>query len=832
MMGNEGRIRRMGGPGVGIWACVVLCGGFAAGAARGGATAASVRTVGATVGTASAGAVGTHATADPNNPSVLTLDRIFTRGDFNAKSPGAIRWWQEGIGYTMLEPNPDMEDARDLVLYTCEEGRRRVLVSAAELIPDGADRPLAIRGYAWSKDGRRVLIFTNTRRVWRQHTRGDYWVFDRNDGRLVKLGGGAEEASLMFATFSPDGRLVAYVCKNDLYVQDVKTLAIRRLTRDGGETTINGTSDWVNEEELGIRKGFVFSPDGRFIAFWRFDTSGVERFALIDYTSGLYPRIKRFPYPKAGQVNSAVSVGVVSVEGGSPRFFDMEGDPRNLYVADLQWHPSGRGVVIQQLNRLQNTNQVRFGPVGVDWFGQPTLGRWRTMFTDRDEAWVDVGSLEWVDEGQAFCLLSERDGWRQIWQVREPTSQPRLPCGATARTHGAADVGPGASCEVKLQATGQCVTPGAYDVVNIAGVDRQRGWVYFIASPDDPKRRYLYAADRAGHEAVHRITPEGPPGTHGYDISPDGRWAIHTVSTFETPPVTELVRLPGHERVRVLEDNAELKDKLAALRTGPVEFFQVEIEPGVVLDGWCLKPPDFDPSRRYPLLFYVYGEPAGQTVADRWPGRTGLWHRMLAQRGCVVMSVDNRGTKVPRGRAWRKCIYRQIGILASADQAAAARRILAERPWLDPQRVGIWGWSGGGSMTLNAMFRYPEVYHVGVAVAFVANERYYDTIYQERYMGLPEDNEEGYTQGSPITFADRLRGDLLLVYGTGDDNCHVQNCHALINELVKHGRSFSLMLYPNRTHSIGEGKGTRRHLYGTMTRYLQEHLLAPPVEAP
>ena len=286
------------------------------------------------------------------------------------------------------------------------------------------------------------------------------------------------------------------------------------------------------------------------------------------------------------------------------------------------------------------------------------------------------------------------------------------------------------------------------------------------------------------------------------------------------------MRLPQHRRVRLLADNSELRAKLRDLTSCSNRFFRVDIGQNVKLDAWCIQPPHFDPAKRYPLVLQVYGEPAGQTVLDRWGGDTYVWHYLLAQRGYLVMSIDNRGTPAPRGRAWRKCIYRQIGVLAPADQAAALRQILHDQPYVDPQRVGIWGWSGGGSMTLDAMFRYPKLYRAGLAVAFISDQHFYDSIYQERYMGLPKDNETGYKNGSPITHAHQLEGNLLLVYGTGDDNCHYENCAALMNELIKRNKQFSLMLYPNRTHSINQGENTRRHLFDTLTRFLQEHLPA------
>jgi dipeptidyl-peptidase-4 len=365
------------------------------------------------------------------------------------------------------------------------------------------------------------------------------------------------------------------------------------------------------------------------------------------------------------------------------------------------------------------------------------------------------------------------------------------------------------------------------DVISLARFVESSSDLYFIASPENATRDYLYRTSLNGG-APERITPADQPGTHRYNISPDGRWALHTWSSFDVPPTVELVRLPGHEMVRSLEENTKLKAKLAKLELPPVEFFQVEIEPGVRIDGYCLKPPDFDPGRRHPVIVHVYGEPAGQTVSDQWSGNGGLWHRLLAKEGAVVLSFDNRGTPAAKGRDWRKSIYRQVGILAAADQAAALRKTLEERPYLDRERIGIWGWSGGGSMTLNAMLKHPDLYHAGIAVAAVPNMRLYDTIYQERYMGLPDDNIDGYRNGSPLHFAHQLEGKLLLVHGTGDDNVHYQGFEALIDRLVHHRKPFEMLVYPNRSHGIGEGQNTTLHLREAMLDFWRRHLLEMP----
>ncbi len=746
-----------------------------------------------------------------SEPSLLTLERIFNSDEFKAEKFGPVRWLEDGTGYTSLEDSKSQESGKDIVRYDPESENREVLVSAERLIPPGQSEPLDINDYSWSADGNKLLIFTNTKRLWRENTRGDYWVLDLTSRELHKLGGDAEPSTLMFAKFSPDGRYVAYVCQRNLYVQYLKNYHIKQLTRDGSTTIINGTSDWVYEEEFRLRDGFRWSPDSKLIAYWQFDTSGVKEFSMINNTDSLYPQLTTFKYPKVGQVNSACRVGVVSIYGGKPQWFKVPGDSRDNYIPKMQWAANSKEVVLQQLNRLQNTNKVMLGQVRTGWLGEIQTDRVRTVLTEKDEAWVYSNDLKWLDDGSSFTWVSERDGWRHLYIVSRSGQMVTL------------------------------LTPGQFDVISVQSIDEKRGWVYYIASPDNPTQRYLYRSPLDGSGKVERVTPINQKGTHKYQISPDAKWAFHTYSSFDTPPIIELVRLPEHKAIRTLADNSELRAKLSELKKHPTEFFRIDIgdprfhggklDPataGVLLDGWCMKPPDFDPEKQYPLFFYVYGEPAGQTVVDRWSEKRYLWHLMLAQQGYLVMSVDNRGTSAPRGRAWRKCIYRQIGILASADQAAATRAIIKSRPYVDPDRIGIWGWSGGGSMSLNAIFRYPELYHTAMAIAFISNQRFYDTIYQERYMGLPGDNEQGYKNGSPITYAHQLKGNLLIVHGTGDDNCHYQNCEALINELIKHNKQFSMMSYPNRTHSIKEGENTRRHLYELLTGYLKENLPVRP----
>ena len=729
--------------------------------------------------------------------SLLTLDTIFT---YRPQSLGWHQWQADGSGYLMLEPS-QAKGALDLVRYDAASGTRTILVSAQNLTPAGASSPLTIEEFTLSADNKRLLIFTNSERVWRSNTRGDYWVFDLTTKKLQKLGGTAKPSTLMFAKFSPDATRVGYVRENNIYVESLADNRVTQLTTDGAQYTINGTFDWVYEEELFCRDGFHWSPDGKQIAYWQLDASGVKEFKMINNTDELYPKIISFPYPKAGEMNSAARVGVVSAEGGKTQWFQVPGDARNNYLPRMEWAASSSEVLIQQLNRLQNTNVVMLGDVRT--------GQVRTVLTEKDDAWVDVswgaidwdrrglarGDVEWIEGGKRFLWVSERDGWRHVYSISRDGK------------------------DVK------CITPGNYDLIGVEMVDVPNGWIYFSASPENATQKYLFRARLNGDGKAERLSPANQPGTHNYTISPRGDLAIHTYSAATKAPVTDVVRFPEHAVVRTMFDNKELAERLAKLKPVTHEFFRVKIEDGVELDGWMMKPPDFDATKKYPVLFHVYGEPWGQTVLDSWSGGQAMWHKMLAQQGYLVMSVDNRGTPAPRGRAWRKSIYRQMGIRNSSDQASAAR-VISKWPFVDAARIGIWGWSGGGSSTLNAMFRYPDVYKVGMSVAPVPDIRYYDSIYQERYCGLPQDHPDEYKQSSPITFASQLQGQLLLVHGTGDDNVHYQGSEALINALIAANKQFTMMAYPNRSHGIYEGPGTTRHLYGLLTRFLNEKL--PP----
>lgn len=719
------------------------------------------------------------------DPALLTVARITASPEFYGASARQIKWHVDGNGYTTLEPST--AGGNDIVLHDLVRGEQRVLVPATQLVPDGQDTPLSVQGYTWSPDQQQALIYTNSKRVWRANTRGDYWLLDLQNETLRQLGISLPASSLMFAKFSPDGSRVAYVSGHNIYVEELSTGQIQQITADGSDKLINGTFDWAYEEEFFLRDGFRWSPDGNHIAFWQLDATGVRDFLMINNTDSLYSYTIPVQYPKAGETNSSCRIGVVDLETLDFTWYEPSDDLRNHYIARMEWAPNGEEIMMQHLNRQQNRLEVIMGNIHT--------GTMRTVFVDEDEAWIDVRDpgQRWLNEGEAFLWISERDGWRHVFRISSKDGTATL------------------------------VTRGNYDIKGVNGVDEAGGWLYFEASPENPTQNYLYRTRLNGEGTLERITPADQPGFHTYTLSNNARFALHNYSAFGVPGTIDVVALPSHTVQEVHVDNNALRTRLDVLHTGDTRFFRVDVGDGVLLDGFEMRPPDFDPAQKYPVLFYVYGEPWNQTVLDRWGGGTYLWHLMLNQQGYIVISIDNRGTPALRGRDWRKIVYGSIGELAAADQAAAAREIM-QWPYVDADRIGMWGWSGGGSMTLNALFRYPELYTAGISVAPVPDQRYYNSIYQERYMGLPAENPDGYRRGSPISFAQNLEGNLLLIHGTGDDNVHYQGSEALINKLIAHQKQFEMMSYPNRSHGIWEGEGTRQHLYTRMFNFLKRHL--------
>jgi dipeptidyl-peptidase-4 len=679
-------------------------------------------------------------------------------------------WAPDGYHYYRVQDNEIIDmDSRD-------GEKKAVLISKAMLTPAGR-QPLKVDGFSISGDGKKVLIFTNTKRVWRYNTRGDYWVYDMEAKTLQQIGKSRPVSSLMFAKLSPDGTKTAYSSEHNLFTEDMATGEMKQLTFDGSKKLINGTFDWAYEEEFDCRDGFRWSPDSKSIAYWRIDASKIKNYLMLNTTDSIYPFVVPVEYPVAGEDPSVC---------GKTTWMDIPGDAVQHYIPRMEWADNSNEIIVNQLNRAQNESRLYLANI--------SNGSAALIHEEKSPTWIDLGrepiGWNWIKQGKEFIWESEKDGWRHLYSI-------------------------GRDGKEKL------ITKGDYDIISLEMIDETTGYIYFTASPDNATQKYLYRIKISGGKA-ERLTPADEPGTNTYEISPNGRIALHTFSNIYTAPEHEIISLPDHKHISgtVIKLNQDAKNK--------PQFFKVKTIDGIEMDGWMVKPTNFDSTKKYPVVFYVYSEPAGATVSDSYgASMNGEYIGSMADDGYIYISLDNRGTPAPKGTAWRKAIYKNIGLVNIEDQAMGAKEIL-KWPYVDSTRVAVWGWSGGGSCTLNLMFQHPEIYKTGIAVAAVGWQLSYDNIYQERYMGVPIDDSSRavFIKGSPITYAKNLQGNLLYVHGTGDDNVHYRNAELLINELVKYNKQFQLMSYPNRSHGIFEGAGTTLHLRTLYTQYLKEH--CPP----
>lgn len=719
-------------------------------------------------------------------PNVFTLLVLVLAISISAtgQPPQEIKWTRDGNGYFSVENG-------EIVQYALPALSKKTLVAKSLLTPAGAE-PIAIRNFFFSADDNKILLYTNTKKVWRYDTRGDYWLLDMKGHHLRKLGKTLPESSLMFAKFSPDGNKVAYVSNYNLYVEDLASGRITALTTGGSRKLINGTFDWVYEEEFACRDGFRWSPDSKKIAYWQIDASKVKNYLMLNTTDSIYPFAVPVEYPIAGEAPSPYKIGVVTISTARTNWMKIHTDPvLQSYLPRMEWAANNSQLIVQHLNRKQNESNVMLCDVAT--------GASKSIYQEKDPAWIDIqpswdsdyeyGGWDWLNNGREFLWSSEKDGWRHLYRISRDGSKETL------------------------------ITKGSYDVMDINAIDEASGYVYFYASPDNATQSYLYRTRLDGSGNAERLSPMNQNGTHSYLVSPTGKYAQHGFSNYYTPNAREWVSLPDHQSLN--GDNVNKAVAKADKSKSNVEFFKVKTAEAVEMDGWMAKPANFDPSKKYPVVFYVYTEPAGQNAKDVYgAGRNFLYNGNMAADGYVYITIDNRGTPAPKGRQWRKSIYRKVGQLNIRDQAMAAKEVLAW-PYIDTSRVAVWGWSGGGSATLGLMFQYPQIYKTGIAIAAVGNELTYDNIYQERYMGLPQENREDFVKGSPITHAKNLAGHLLYVHGTGDDNVHYNNAEMLINALIANRKQFQLMSYPNRTHSISEGEGTVAHLRQLYTDYLR-----------
>ncbi len=702
---------------------------------------------------------------------------VFANAQFKADK---IKWTKDGTAM--------YEHANGAVVKTMLKTGQQQTLLPAEVLKQNSNT-ISIKDFEVSNNEQFILIFTNTARVWRYNTKGDYWLYDAASKTMKQIGKSMPAQSLLYAKLSPDGKQVAYVSQNNIYVEDLTSGIVNAITSTGNTPKlINGTFDWVYEEEFGCRDGFRWSADGKRIAYWQVDANQIRDYYMLNTTDSNYSKVIPVEYPKVGEQPSPVKIGVVNVTDGNTVWMKIPGDPANNYLPRMEWSGADE-LIVQQLNRKQNQSSL--------YFCNATNGTANLFYKETDSAWIDIKSRwndddprgwEFINGGKEFLWVSEKDGWRHVYKIDRSGKETLL-------------------------------TIGNYDIETINAWNESTNELYFTASPDNPVQRYLYKVKMDGKSKAVRVTPANYNGTNTYELSPGGWYGMHSFTSRVFAPMNQMLQLPSHKPVVGT-------DMLLTAKPGNrdnLEFFTITTDDGVTMDAWMSKPINFDSTKKYPVVLYVYSEPAATTVEDNfYAGNNFLYNGNFNNDGYFYVSFNSRGTPTLKGAAWRKSIYRQIGRINIRDQAMGMKKLLEQRKYLDTSRVAAWGWSGGGSSTLHLLFQYPQLFKTGISIAAVANQLFYDNIYQERYMGLPQENKDDFTKGSPITYAKNFKGNLLYIHGTGDDNVHYSNAEVLVNELIKYGKLFQFMPYPNRTHSISEGQGTFQHLSKLFTAYLKE----------
>ena len=716
---------------------------------------------------------------------------------FGRVLPNDVVWNESETGYFTIKDN-------NIVLVSTRGKEDKVILSSSQV------NNLEIESFSFSQSKNKILIFTQSVKVWRYNTRGDYWVYDFKKNEIQKLGRNMSNSSLMFAKFSPNERFVAYVSKEktesgirnsstsvNIYLESLDDRSIKKLTSSNGtKKLINGTFDWVYEEEFGCRDGFIFNEDGTRIAFWQIDANQVRDFYMINNTDSIYSYTIPVEYPKVGEDLTPARIGVINLSNEEITWMKIPGEQNKFYLPRMTWMPGRNDLMIQQLNRKQNHSKI--------YIANANDGSTELLMEEKDDAWVDLRSSwpyqvqagwKFINNGKEFLYTTEKDGWSHIYRF---------------------DI---------TNKTEYLVTKGNYDVVKPLAYDEKNESVYFIASPENPTERYLYKTSAKGDGKLIRVTPDILEGSHNYQISTKAKYAFHSFSNYFTRPMQAIVSLPNHKFINENQNMIEKYD-LEKKKDHPLEFFEITTVDNVTMEGWIVKPKNLDKNKKYPVLFYFYSEPAGQTGVNRYgAGNNSLYDGNLGEDGYVYVTFDGRGTPSPKGRAWRKAIYRNIGRINVRDMAMGAKAVFEKYEFIDTSRVAVHGWSGGGTATLNCLFQYPEIFHTGIAAAAVANQLTYDNIYQERYMGDPKESYQDYVDGSPIKYAKNLKGNLLYIHGTGDDNVHYQNAEMLANELIKHKKVFYMLSYPNRSHGIRED-GAYPHVRLMFTDFLRKN--CPP----
>ena len=701
----------------------------------------------------------------------ITLNDIFNSRQFLPKGIKGFTPMKDGATYSMLEGD-------SINLYGFEAGNYiSTLAVRKDMFPKDDTAPVALSTYSFSPDERKLLIPTATEYIYRYSSVSEFYIFDLDSREISKLSAGGKQR---LATFSPDGTKIAFVRDNNLIITDLVQNIEVQVTTDGKlNEIINGTMDWVYEEEFAITQGFNWSPDGKFIAYYRFDESKVPEFNMIEW-GNLYPEDVRFKYPKAGEANSLVTVHIYNVNTQITYPVDL-GPETDQYIPRIMWTKDPLKLFVLRLNRLQNQLDILLADA--------TSGNTELIYREDNPYYIEESNFDhfiFIDDNR-YLMTSEKSGYYHIYLNTIDRSAKFLQ-----------------------------LTYGDWDVTDVYGYDAASGLIWFGAASSSPINRDIWTVDLKGK--MKQVSLE--TGTHKPAFSSNYKFFIDNYSDANTPPEYKVFRSNG-KPVRTIEDNKVLKSKMQEYNFSNKEFFTFTTPEGVLLHGWKILPPDFDSNKKYPLLMDVYGGPGSQTVLNVYRPGDYTWYQMLAHKGYIIVSVDNRGTGA-RGQEFKKMTYLQLGKYETIDQIAAAQ-YFASQPYVDASRIGIWGWSFGGFMSTLCITKGADVFKMAIAVAPVTNWRYYDNIYTERFMRKPQDNAAGYDDNSPINHVDKLTGKYLVVHGTSDDNVHLQNTMDLITALNKEGKQYNMFLYPNKNHSI-YGGNTRLHLYTMMTNFIFENL--------
>ncbi|MCD6010741.1 MAG: peptidase [Flavipsychrobacter sp.] len=702
----------------------------------------------------------------------ITLEDIWKNGTFKVKDVPGFKAMKDGKHYTQLDKDGD---SAWINVYNLETGaKEKTIFSVNSMGAIVKKKNITIEDYTFSEDEKNILLFTNGEHVYRHSV--NYHVFSYNiETKKAEI---VDFTPIMHATYSPDAKSVAFVMNNNLYYKELAKGNLVNVTTDGEKNKIiNGNCDWVYEEEFSFTKAFQWSPDGKYIAYYRFDERKVPEYAMAKYT-GLYPEQYTYKYPKAGEVNSEVSINIYSLEKKESETAEL-GSNKDQYVPRIKWTNDPSKLCIYRLNRLQNKLELLRADAAS--------GTTEVIYTDSNKYFIDINDeITFLPDGHSVILSSERNGYAHLYNWNWQTKQMND------------------------------LTPGNYDIDGLTGIDIPRKLVYYTSTESSPLERRLYAVEWSGQNKKC-LTPE--KGVHAITPCAGYNFFIDKSSTISSVPVYTL-RDAGGKVIRTLEDNKALAGKMKEYAMGEIQMVKFR---GVNedLNAWMITPPGFDKNKKYPVLMYQYSGPGSQEVADRFPLGNYWWHQMLAQKGYIVVCVDGTGTG-HRGEEFRKKTYLQLGKLESDDQIAVAKN-LGNLPYVDKNRIGIWGWSYGGFMSATCLMKGNDVFKAAISVAPVTNWRYYDNIYTERYMRTPQENPKGYDDNAPEKMAANLKGKLLLVHGTADDNVHFQNSVMLANALIAAGKEYDSEYYPDKAHSISGG-ATRLHLYNRMTEFILKNL--------